>query len=64
MTTRTAFKKLIESSELNKTFNNSTVRCWKKRFKEGKLTIAVMENALKKSGAIKTPESWTFRTKQ
>lgn len=66
MTTKEAFNKLL--TQLKKVKDNpvfeklgyppQTVRSWKWRKRDGKITLDKMEEILKKAGWKKTPESW------
>lgn len=63
MTTKKAFKKLLEDTELLKKTkaSQSTVRKWRERYNKNLITLDKMEAILKKAGGKKTPEVWTFK---
>lgn len=60
MTTKEAFNELLSNPKFQKNINASTLRSWKRRMTNGKITINAMEKALIKCGAKKKPEQWTM----
>jgi hypothetical protein len=63
MTTQQAFKKLLQDPELlaKADIKPGTVRQWKKRMINNKVSLDAMERALIQAGAKKKPEQWTFK---
>jgi hypothetical protein len=60
METKKAFKKLLNTPELidKLKMNPTTVRVWKMRYNQKKLSLEKMEFILKRAGFKKIPEQW------